>query len=130
MSKIQQSKKKFLSNFTSFLIKENEIYTAPDVKELIAQMIRNINQIDEKVIPKRTLIIECRSCGDEGYYEDIKDDDNDYKYGTCYDCEERECDNCEAMSSIFKGMQEDDENKEFWCDECYYTVAKTQFNHN
>ena len=40
---------------------------------------------------KKTLQIECRCCGEWGWYEDIRDDlkgKPDYKYGTCADCEE------------------------------------------
>jgi len=41
--------------------------------------------------PKHSLIIECRTCGGLGYYEDIRDDyygDPDYEYGYCRDCED------------------------------------------
>jgi|TARA_R110000787_G_scaffold119494_3_gene230391 hypothetical protein len=79
-------------------------------------------------IQKRTLTIECRCCGTEGYYEDIKDDDNDYEYGTCYDCEERECHNCDETSCCKEGMEEASHN-EFWCQDCYVTEATSHFNH-
>jgi len=39
-------------------------------------------------VPKRTMVLDCRCCGDWGYYEDIQDDADDFEYGTCADCEE------------------------------------------
>lgn len=41
-------------------------------------------------IKKKTIMLECRKCGDLGYYEDIMDDPNDFKYGTCADCEDED----------------------------------------
>ena len=47
-------------------------------------------------IPKHSLIIECRVCGDFGFYEDIRDDREDikpdYEFGECGGCEEEEND--------------------------------------
>tara|TARA_R110000824_G_scaffold18660_5_gene73526 strand:- start:1408 stop:1938 length:531 start_codon:yes stop_codon:yes gene_type:complete len=39
-------------------------------------------------IPKKSITLECRICGDFGYYEDIKDDDDDFEFGTCAECED------------------------------------------
>ena len=44
-----------------------------------------------KVIPKRTIVLECRCCGNLGYYEDIRDDysadEPDFEFGTCGECD-------------------------------------------
>lgn len=44
-----------------------------------------------KILPKRTIVIECRCCGNTGYYEDIRDDyaadKPDFEYGTCGECD-------------------------------------------
>ena len=37
---------------------------------------------------KKSITLECRICGDFGYYEDIKDDDDDFEFGTCAECED------------------------------------------
>ncbi len=36
---------------------------------------------------KRTLQLKCRKCDCYGYWEDIADEDGDFKYGMCSDCE-------------------------------------------
>ena len=46
----------------------------------------------DQSVPKWTLQIECRKCGDIGWYEDIADDWNtddeeDKEYGLCSECE-------------------------------------------
>ena len=54
---------------------------------------------------KRTLQLKCRKCDCYGYYEDITDEDCDFKYGMCSDCEKpktkklkkkykKECEDC------------------------------------
>ena len=42
-------------------------------------------------LPKRTTVLECRKCGNTGYYEDIRDDysadEPDFEFGTCGECD-------------------------------------------
>jgi len=46
-------------------------------------------------VPKRTLQLTCRCCGMPGWYEDLKDDEDDYDYGTCGECDVGEPVNCD-----------------------------------
>ena len=45
----------------------------------------------DDLIPKRSITLECRCCGNLGYYEDIRDDygasEPDFEYGTCGECD-------------------------------------------
>ena len=45
----------------------------------------------EYIVPKRTITLTCRRCGNLEYYESIRDDYDckypDYEYGTCGECD-------------------------------------------
>ena len=48
---------------------------------------RRINEFQGRCYNKKSITLECRVCGDLGYYEDIKDDDDDFEFGLCGECD-------------------------------------------
>lgn len=65
-----------------------------ELEELGLELEDVESSINYDKYPKRSHQMECRCCGDFGWYEDIADDADDDEYGTCGACDESESDNC------------------------------------
>ena len=64
---------------------------AKKIQQFIRQTRKTPAKGTRKFIPKRTIVLECRCCGNLGYYEDIRDDysadEPDFEFGTCGECD-------------------------------------------